>query len=138
MPNGYQKLKIIRKKPKLKQLKNDENGWLIFYFIDEILHLFAFSLKRKGNSKHKKPTDSQNPNKTDESSSSSSGDEDEKASNTETNTAEIPVSKTEENQSVKEPLQQKQPHEKSDIRKHIRHRQTNSSDEEAEKNGTSS
>jgi hypothetical protein len=98
-------------------------------------------MKRKENSKHKKPTDSQNPNKTDESSSSSSDDEDEKTSNTETNTAEIPVSKTEENQSVKEPsppLQQKQPHEKPDIRKHIRHRQTNSSDEEAEKNGTSS
>ncbi|CAF0857852.1 unnamed protein product [Rotaria sordida] len=92
-------------------------------------------LKHKEHSKNKKYTGNQNSNKLNESTSSSSDDEDEEISKSETNTSDVPVSNTEENQTVKEstpspPIQQ---HEKIGIRKHLRHRQTNSSDEEEEK-----
>jgi FtsZ-interacting cell division protein ZipA len=134
MQNIKQKLKIIRKKPIVKQLKNDENGLFSLIFIHFIFYSFVFSLKRKGNSKNKKPT-----NKSDENTSSSSDNEDEG-----TNSSDAPVANTEENQPAKEPtppptpsspVQQQQQHEKTDIRKHLRHRKANSSDEE--ENGTS-
>ncbi|CAF0845240.1 unnamed protein product [Rotaria sp. Silwood1] len=93
-------------------------------------------LKRKDNTKGKKPTGNQNSNKTNESTSSSSDEEDEETTKLETNTSDAPVSNTEENQTVKEstpsppPVQQ---HEKTNIRKNLRHRQANSSDEEDDK-----
>ncbi|CAF0958012.1 unnamed protein product [Adineta steineri] len=96
-------------------------------------------MKRKGNTKTKKPTNGQNSNDKDgKSSSSSSGSDDEevdeKTSDTETKTSETPITKAEENQSVKEPSspvqQQQQQNEKTNIRQHLRHRKASSSDEE--------
>jgi len=130
MQNIKQKLKIIRKKPIVKQLKNDENGLFSLIYIHLIFDSFIFSLKRKGNPKTKKNTNTQNSNKSDENTSSSSDNEDEG-----TNSSDVPVANTEENQPAKEPTPPplspvQQQHEKSDIRKHLRHRKADSSDEE--------
>ncbi|CAF1162855.1 unnamed protein product [Adineta ricciae] len=100
-------------------------------------------MKRKQNMKNKKNTNGQKSSKSDETdSSSSSGSaseaEDEKSSNVEANVLETPAVQKEDNQSNKEPSspvkqkqqQQQQHHEKTDVRKHLRHRQDSSSDEE--------
>ncbi|CAF3737733.1 unnamed protein product [Rotaria socialis] len=93
-------------------------------------------LKRKAYSKNKNHNDNQNANKTNESASSSSEDEGEEKSQPETNTSDAPVANTEENQSAKESIpllsSSLQPNEKTDIRKHVRHRKADSSDDEKE------
>ena len=114
--------------------------WIVFHFC-----LFVSSMKRKQNMKNKKNTNGQKPSKSDETDSSSSSgsaseDEGEKQSNAEANALETPAVQKEDNQSNKEPLspvkqqqqqqQQQPPHEKTDVRKHLRHRQDSSSDEE--------
>lgn len=91
---------------------------------------FLFSLKRKENSKNKKDANGKKEDDSDESNSSSSDEE-----------KDIPVSNTEITQPIKEPTppppppqptikQQQQQHEKGDIRKNIRNRKADSSDEE--------
>lgn len=129
MKNGNKKLKKIRKKPKVKQLNDDKNGWFS-YQIEFLFTFFGlFSLKRKQRSNNKKKPNGNKANDSDESDSSSdSKSEDEEKEKTTTT--------TEEKQPEKAPTPpppgpiQKQPHEKADIRQHLRHRKSNSSDDE--------